>query len=268
MPRLAATLLAIPQPCHESWAVMTAAPGGRHCVACQKTVVDFTHQTDAEILAYLKRASGAGCGRFRADQLARPLLPAVPVSRWRSWLSAVLAVGGVLGAAGRAAGQTLEYGGGPEPVTTTRPAGTSGVTTTPVPPEILVPASQPILTSHKGADGLFTLRGVVTYSNDNSPLPGVTVALEGTHNATVTDSQGRFELSTNDNPTAQWLTLRTVGFTAKKIPAYNAAGAVPVIVQLQEEVMGQLKAPTPVPWHPRAMLNWARYQITRPFRQY
>ncbi|QKG58368.1 hypothetical protein GKZ68_18075 [Hymenobacter sp. BRD128] len=94
------TLVRIPQPCAESWDAMTPTATGRHCAACQKTVVDFTLKTDAEILAALRQASGQTCGRLRADQLARPLVPATQPNRWRSWLGAMLAVGECSAAAG------------------------------------------------------------------------------------------------------------------------------------------------------------------------
>ena len=90
------TTLRIASPCHESWAAMTPAGPGRHCAACQKTVVDFTHKTDAEILAFFEQAgTGNTCGRFRAEQVARPLRPAYAVpgpAWWQGWLASVLAV--------------------------------------------------------------------------------------------------------------------------------------------------------------------------------
>ena len=68
------------------------AAAGRHCAACEKTVVDFTLKTDAEILAFLAGAvSGRTCGRFAAGQLERRLPRAAPAAptRWRAWLAAV-----------------------------------------------------------------------------------------------------------------------------------------------------------------------------------
>ena len=106
---------------------MTPTPTGRHCAACQKTVVDFTQKTDAEILAYLAGAAGPACGRFRAGQLARPLQVATPggaAPRWRAWLAALVAAGGALGA-GRAAAQTTGSGyfsAGPTPTPAAQPA--------------------------------------------------------------------------------------------------------------------------------------------------
>ncbi len=100
-------ILSIPEPCHESWAAMSPTMAGRHCAACQKTVIDFTLKTDAEILAYLAGATlGRTCGRFYRQQLDRPLQPlAIPVpNRWRAWLAAAVAIWGVREVASPAAG--------------------------------------------------------------------------------------------------------------------------------------------------------------------
>ena len=62
----------IPQPCAESWAAMTSAGTGRHCASCEKTVVDFSQKSTAEILAYLTQPGYENaCGRFRAGQVAQ-----------------------------------------------------------------------------------------------------------------------------------------------------------------------------------------------------
>ena len=62
---------------------MSPTAAGRHCAACQTEVVDFTQQSPAEILAYLRGQPGrAVCGRLRAAQLA-PARPAT-AGRWRS----------------------------------------------------------------------------------------------------------------------------------------------------------------------------------------
>ncbi len=90
-----AAIIRIPEPCAESWATMTPTSGGGHCAACQKTVVDFTQKTDAEILTYFRQVGAERtCGRFRAGQLGRPLQPARPAPRplrWQLWLAGLLA---------------------------------------------------------------------------------------------------------------------------------------------------------------------------------
>lgn len=52
--------------------------GCRHCAVCEKTILDFSMKTDAEILQHLRQNNGNVCGRFRNDQLGRPLLETLP----------------------------------------------------------------------------------------------------------------------------------------------------------------------------------------------
>lgn len=54
---------------------MHPVPGttARHCDSCAKNVTDFTGFTDAQLHAYARENKGKLCGRFRPDQLERPL---------------------------------------------------------------------------------------------------------------------------------------------------------------------------------------------------
>ena len=69
----------VPEPCSQLWDEMTPEAGGRHCVACAKTVTDFTRMSDVQILEALRNSAG-GCGRFRTDQLNRQLI-ALPAEK-------------------------------------------------------------------------------------------------------------------------------------------------------------------------------------------
>lgn len=66
--------VSVPHPCHEDWQQMTPANKGRHCKSCDKVVIDFALMTDAQMAAYFKNYRGNTCGRFRAEQLNRPIL--------------------------------------------------------------------------------------------------------------------------------------------------------------------------------------------------
>jgi hypothetical protein len=70
---------------------MTPDQQGRFCAQCQKTVVDFTAMTDAQVLAHIQQTSETGCGRFRPDQLNRTMVEPLNrrVSRWQ-WASLLL----------------------------------------------------------------------------------------------------------------------------------------------------------------------------------
>ena len=68
--------LQILNPCAQKWSDMTPVTATcRSCASCQRTVTDFTQKNDAEVLAFLQQ-HGRVCGRFRPDQLNRPLLAA------------------------------------------------------------------------------------------------------------------------------------------------------------------------------------------------
>jgi hypothetical protein len=65
--------LNIDKPCHENWDNMHPNKDGRHCMSCQKTVVDFSNMTDREILDYISNAGSDICGRADRMQLNRSL---------------------------------------------------------------------------------------------------------------------------------------------------------------------------------------------------
>jgi hypothetical protein len=62
--------ISIPKPCHENWNEMLPEQQGRHCLACSKTVVDFTNWEANDILVYLQQKSSEKvCGRFNQEQV-------------------------------------------------------------------------------------------------------------------------------------------------------------------------------------------------------
>jgi hypothetical protein len=72
----------IEDPCHENWDKMLeeekARPDGsvgrgKFCLACQKTVVDFSKMTNAQIIDYLNNTPGKICGRVAKHQLNTPI---------------------------------------------------------------------------------------------------------------------------------------------------------------------------------------------------
>ena len=62
--------ISIPKPCHENWDAMHPREQGRHCDACDKTVIDFTDKSEKEIGEYFaEHADKRICGHFRKSQL-------------------------------------------------------------------------------------------------------------------------------------------------------------------------------------------------------
>ena len=217
------TSLHLPQPCAESWEAMTPASGGRHCAACQKTVVDFTLKTDAEILAYFKQAGAdVPCGHFRASQLARPLQPAMPASpapRWRGWLAAVLAVWSL----------RAEATGAPLAAQAPASAQHPRRKAAPAPPTRQVAGR--------------LISGVVRADDGLAPLAQATVKLKGTHRTATTDAKGYFRLwvpAQRGPHTQQVLVVQRESFVTQtvRVPlAARAARALRISLVVDENAM-------------------------------
>jgi hypothetical protein len=243
---------------------MTPANGGRHCAACQKTVVDFTQKTDAEILAYLAQATGRTCGRFRAEQLGQPLRPAhVASNRWRTWLGALLAAGslGQLAASKAAAQPAMRGMAGPLPLATTSATKPAAPTSR----QAVGPAAIPTAGSR-------TLSGTVRDEATHEPLPGATVLLKGTQLGATADTDGKFVLAVpGDAPTAQ-LVFVYIGYkSAEQTVALPNHTPLAVLLSADSRVLSGdiviIPAKRPWPWHPRRLYQWSKYWLSRPFQQ-
>jgi hypothetical protein len=251
------TSIRIPQPCTESWDAMTPAGLGRHCAACQKTVVDFSLKSDAEILAYLAKATGETCGRLRSNQLNRTLLPALgarPAARWRQWLALALAAWGLRASPAAATGAPAA-----SPPTTAHPRKKASL-------KHQLPATAPRL-----------LRGTVRAADTHEPLAGVAVFLKGENRSATTDTAGNFSLRLPaQRPRAgRALVLHYTGYQSETVPvaatamqielqADPAAAGATIMgygTQQRTEVTGGMIAvivepPALRPQHPRSFWRW------------
>ena len=212
--------ISIPEPCHEDWDRMTpVGPNRRHCASCDKAVTDFSWMTDREIHQYLAVAGNKLCGRFRRDQLDRPVRAYVaPSTGWR----AVAAGAGLLLSAGVGAQTT-----GSTPLTD------------PLPPYAelseIINGDIERETRMKG-----TFQGRVI-DQDGVPLIGATVLIVGTRSGTVTDPDGQFAISAR---TGQQLLVTYLGYSDLSIPVRpDASGygdAIPdfMLERRAEELVG------------------------------
>ena len=261
----------IPEPCHEKWEDMAPTAIGRHCAACQKTVVDFTQKSDTEILAYLAGATGEICGRLGRNQLSRPLLPPVhsrPAARWRTWLALALAAWGLR--AGPAAATGTPAAG---PRTTAHPRKKAG-------PKHRLAMPTPRL-----------LRGTVRDADTHEPLAGVALFLKGENRSAITDEAGTFSLllPAQRPHTGRALVLHYTGYQSRTIavpaspatalqlvlladPAAAGATIVGYGVEYRQDITGGVLAVITPEVQPleelrarRARSFWQR--ITQPFRQ-
>lgn len=209
--------LTVPTPCHENWQAMTPAEQGRFCGSCQKTVMDFTAKTDREVARYFEQQSmgastGSTCGRFRPDQLHRPLHAERPDgfgTRLRTL--GLLVPGLLLGSWAEAQTQRQLMGkvACPKPVqqdtlvevkqvvmgmmAMPRPEITGDVAVAPPKP----PVESPLL-----GDTVIVLEkinrvisGKVLDASTGEALIGANILIKGTQTGTVSDIDGNYELS-------------------------------------------------------------------------
>jgi hypothetical protein len=104
----------VAEPCHESWENMQPAEKGRFCDSCQKTVIDFTKMSDAELISFFEQLSQKSeadgvkpsiCGHINQAQSGRLFaLPNVEIShyqpsQWRKWAAIIALSTSLLGSA-------------------------------------------------------------------------------------------------------------------------------------------------------------------------
>lgn len=90
--------ITIPKPCHEKWESMTQQEKGKFCSVCSKTVRDFTHDSDDEILDYFSDSSSENiCGNFYESQLNRSMQYSIINSLFSKFaIGFILTAGGVV----------------------------------------------------------------------------------------------------------------------------------------------------------------------------
>ncbi|MGI4870004.1 MAG: carboxypeptidase-like regulatory domain-containing protein [Janthinobacterium lividum] len=269
------TTIHLPTPCHESWAAMTPASVGRHCAACQKTVVDFTRMTDSEVVTFLGKNASVSCGRFRESQLSRPLLAAAqPVAGWRRWAGAMLAllgVGTVFGLKAQAQAGLPVHSGGPAPAGAVRASQVAGS-------PVATVGNQPAVSSqssptHQAAARL--LHGTVVDSATHRPLPWVQVLLAGTKLGVATDADGNFQLEIPASKARSAMEVRFayLGYKPAKRLLPTPTDGQPLLVALAVDdnvlfAVGAMVVQSPqqsLPWYSPTRL---RYRVQRLFQRH
>ncbi|MEJ7560537.1 MAG: hypothetical protein WKF66_19665 [Pedobacter sp.] len=170
---------------------MPQADAGRYCDRCEKTIVDLTTKSDAELLQFFKRKDDKICGRLLDSQLNRQLVPPLPKLSWH-WLMP-LAVSSVI--VSPAAAQNL------------RPVlAPIGQTPAAIPKSASLPVEPTVSRD--------TISGRVVDNLNGKPLTGVHVRQKGFENVlAITDSTGRFELAITMENIAVPYSFQLIGYS-------------------------------------------------------
>ena len=215
----------ISTPCLEKWSGIKSAGGGGFCGSCQKTVMDFAIMTDAEVISAMSQRKEGVCGRFRAEQLNRPLRGCSPVSRTpqRFWS---LLTAGLLGWY-----TTPAQVNAPEIKTTKSSAETAGCQQTSIP--------SPLIAS---VDSSRIITGRVVAGSDKNNLPNVSVLMQGVSQGVATDTTGHFQLVIPIDYALDsvMITVSYLGFLRQKV-SVNLSQQEPLLISLVEytNIMGE-----------------------------
>ncbi|WP_080058800.1 carboxypeptidase-like regulatory domain-containing protein [Spirosoma aerolatum] len=195
--------LTIQAPCQQSWQDMKPDEGGRFCMHCEKTVVDFTAMTDQQIASIMAQTTNAGCGRFRQSQLNRSLRVSAPAPQaWgRFW---GLLTAGLLG---YQAAQSESITPLSLHSTLVQTSGSERKAESPE-PESLV-----------SADSTRIVSGRVVDEASNTAACGATVLIKELGRGTHVDKDGNFQLLIPDDHKLEHLTLQVtfIGYITQEI---------------------------------------------------
>ncbi len=217
--------LSIADPCHEDWSNMTPVEQGRFCSSCQKKVVDFTMQTDEEIISFFANYNGSTCGRFTDEQLDRPIqhIELKPASSFLKYAAGLLLPAFLF--ATKAKGQVKE-----EPLK---------VTCDLVQPDISQMISGRVgFVSINPKSSSFHMNGRVIDEATNEPLAGVSIIIKGTNQGVVTDANGNYSISLPSKKAV--LQFSSVGYEMKEMKSNELNKKDAAIVKMKTATMGLL----------------------------
>ena len=193
--------LTITDPCHEDWNKMTPVEQGRFCSSCQKKVVDFTSQSDEEIISFLNNYNGSACGRFNDDQLDRPIqqIELKPASSFLKYAASLLLPVSLF--ATKAKAQSKEQLQQP----------TSKQVCIPSPNVSNIMLGKVASQQQKR----FEVHGSVVDDVTKEPLVGVSVMIKGTKEGVVTDEKGNYSIYVPSKKSE--LQFSSIGYEMKEI---------------------------------------------------
>ena len=197
--------LVIPEPCHENWKEMTPVDKGRYCLACQKSVIDFTKMSDREIAQFFKKPStGSVCGRFLDDQLGRDF--EVPRKRvpWLRYFFQI-AIPAFLASSKATAQGTVKLKADLSCSTTQLPIdSTASIKLLPL--QGRVGGVQAIFSKKSQA----IVVGKVV-DEKGAIISGASITRKGTHSGTVSDGNGQFKIVIPESGKTEVLVISYVG---------------------------------------------------------
>ncbi len=229
--------LSIADPCHEDWNRMTPVEQGRFCSSCQKNVVDFTMQTDEEIISFFNNYNGTACGRFTDEQLDRPIqqIELKPASSFLKYAAGLLLPAFLF--ATKAKAQVKEQA--PNQICMPSPV---------IDDELVIIAGAVGISRQQKT--LF-VNGSVIDEVTKEPLAGVSIMIKGTNQGVVTDAKGNYSIFIPSRKSV--FQYSSIGYEMKEIKANVLNRTNDVVVKMKAATMGMLGEVVVVGYESRRM---------------
>jgi len=185
--------ITIPEPCSEDWNLMTPTEKGKFCDSCQKEVLDFTNASTYTLAGLLDKNKKI-CGRFRASQLNKEFSSNNNTSLQRASLA--FGITSLLSLCTPVVAQK-----DPKPVAT------------------LVTVGRPLIIKDSVTNSYPSMVQGIVIDQDDLPLPGATIIIQGTNMGTQTDFDGNFKLKVPEGAfeSNKKLVVSYIGFETKEI---------------------------------------------------
>ncbi|MFA6058153.1 MAG: carboxypeptidase-like regulatory domain-containing protein [Taibaiella sp.] len=219
--------ISIKEPCTQSWNEMSPDSSGRFCASCQKTVVDFTKFTNEELISYFQQRKNFGCGRFTENQLSISI-PQRP-KRLTFWTVNKFAAASLIAALG------FSFKGS---------AQVRSVTPT--------HSISERVANNIVSERLIVIGGIIK-DEQNEGVPGASVEVQDLSIATITDLDGRFQLSIPQSSLKNgffYLEVKSIGYEVliKAINQRDYYSSVSIELKLSPSLLGGISVYRPTKW--------------------
>jgi hypothetical protein len=214
--------LQIPEPCHEDWEKMSGCEKGKFCNSCQKTVVDFTGMSDAQLVIFFRKPiADSLCGRFNDQQLEREI--AIPQKRipWLKYMLQLCLPVFLVNTKAVSQGKPSLKLNDTIPTCTKLPGNSKEFITGEL---VNLPSVQIELPQLKNR-----LYGRIVNENDD-PVPNASVVIKGTKKGTNSDADGYFNIKINPGDKFVALVTSSIGYETNEKDISNNAGSINKIV--------------------------------------
>lgn len=240
----------IPQSCHENWNAMQPKAQGRHCLSCEKTVVDFTAMTDAELINFFSKKKDNVCGRFTTEQLDRDILIPKKKIHWVKYFFQFALPAFLLSIkpSSKIFGQQHKTQATIEPI---KKVNTDTIIEKVIPKNSTINITQinnnidemlsgtvgVVYITKRTKPQKIVLSGNVV-NESGQPIPYASVLIKGTTIGTACDEKGIFNLYVPNK--SKELVVSSVGMEQKEVAIKSINKSEPIVLKLNTDIQGEV----------------------------